>query len=73
MDLPEVRVSNAMILYVELSLGSSICPHSHEEFRYSGWSMTIVGLSGWRELTVPSRELDVYHIETASNGWSKSM
>jgi hypothetical protein len=22
---------------------------------------------------VPSRELEVYHIETASDGWSKSM
>ena len=32
-DLPEVRVSNAMRLYTELSLGSSIWPHSHEEFR----------------------------------------
>lgn len=68
MDLPEVRVSNATILYDELSLGSSICDHSHEEFRYSGWSMTIVGMSGRRELTVPNRELDMYHIETASDG-----
>jgi len=72
MDFPEVRVSNAMMLYDELSLGSSIWAHSHEEFRYSGWRMTIVGFSGWRELTVPSLELDVYHIETASDGWSKS-
>ena len=30
--------------------------------------MTIVGLSGGRELTVPNRELDVYHIDTTSDG-----
>jgi hypothetical protein len=35
--------------------------------------MTIVGLSGRRELTVPNLELDVYHIDTTSDGWSRSM